>query len=102
MINSMLQKMGIQAGAGAAGAAESSTELAKVTANQVSEAIGTAVAVVGYVYVAYQVAMLVIQTIYKCEEKEFELATNRALRQCHYVGSYCKSKVLGACIEKTL
>lgn len=100
MINSMLQKMGIQAGAGAAGAAESSTELAKVTANQVSEAIGTAVAVVGYVYVAYQVAMLVIQTIYKCEEKEFELASNRALRQCHYVGSYCKSKVLGACIEK--
>src|SRR5699024_745405 len=39
MINSMLQKMGIQAGAGAAGAAESSAELAKVTANQVSEAI---------------------------------------------------------------
>lgn len=100
MINTMLQKMGIQAGAGAAGAAESSAELAKVTANQVSEAIGTAVAVVGYVYVAYQVAMLVIQTIYKCEEKEFELASNRALRQCHYVGSYCKSKVLGACIEK--
>ncbi|MDV5555431.1 conjugal transfer protein TraN [Enterobacter hormaechei] len=24
----------------------------------------------------------------------------RALKNCTYVGSYCKSKVLGACIEK--
>ena len=70
------------------------------TAGMLAETLGTIVSVVGYVYLAYQVAMLVIQTVYKCETKEFELASNKALRQCHYVGSYCKSKVLGACIEK--
>lgn len=98
-IAEMIKKMGIQTGTNVA-TQEALNEAAQKTAQQVTEALGTAVAVVGYVYVAYQVAMLVIQTIYKCEEKEFELASNRALRQCHYVGSYCKSKVLGACIEK--
>ena len=44
--------------------------------------------------------MMVIQTVYKCEQQEYELASNRAMRQCHYIGSYCKSKVLGACMEK--
>ena len=98
-IAEMIKKMGIQTGTNVA-TQEALNEAAQKTTQQVTEALGTAVAVVGYVYVAYQVAMLVIQTIYKCEEKEFELASNRALRQCHYVGSYCKSKVLGACIEK--
>lgn len=29
-----------------------------------------------------------------------EIQTQRAIKQCHYVGSYCKKKTLGACIEK--
>ncbi|MDF5446992.1 conjugal transfer protein TraN, partial [Vibrio parahaemolyticus] len=37
---------------------------------------------------------------YKCEEEEFTMNAKRALKNCTYVGSYCKSKVLGACIEK--
>jgi hypothetical protein len=35
-----------------------------------------------------------------CEEDEFELGVKRELKSCHYVGSYCKSKVLTACIER--
>ncbi|MDF4961936.1 conjugal transfer protein TraN, partial [Vibrio parahaemolyticus] len=31
---------------------------------------------------------------------EFTMNAKRALKNCTYVGSYCKSKVLGACIEK--
>lgn len=101
MVQSMLEKMGVQGSlGGAAGGGAGSAAANEAAGEAVAEAIGTAVAVVGYIYVAYQVAMLVIQTVYKCEESEFELASNRALRQCHYVGSYCKSKTLGVCIEK--
>lgn len=51
-------------------------------------------------YTAYVVAMMVIQIVWECEDKEFELNAKRALNSCHQVGSYCKTKVLGACIEK--
>ncbi|MBM5276756.1 conjugal transfer mating pair stabilization protein TraN [Vibrio parahaemolyticus] len=51
-------------------------------------------------YTAYVVAMMIIQIVWKCEEEEFELNAKRALNSCTKVGSYCKSKVLGACIEK--
>ncbi|HEC1436580.1 conjugal transfer mating pair stabilization protein TraN [Klebsiella pneumoniae] len=52
------------------------------------------------IYTVYVVAMVMIQMIYKCEEEEFTMNAKRALKNCTYVGSYCKSKVLGACIEK--
>lgn len=52
------------------------------------------------IYTAYVVTMVMIQMIYKCEEDEFTMNAKRALKNCSYVGSYCKSKVLGACIEK--
>lgn len=107
MVEKLLVKMGVQGGAGGAAAGAGAgqtgsmaTDAAKEMASSVVGNLGTAVTVVGYVYMAYQVAMMVIQTIYRCEKSEFELASNRALRQCHYVGSYCKSKVLGTCIEK--
>ncbi|HCJ7277506.1 TPA: conjugal transfer mating pair stabilization protein TraN [Vibrio cholerae] len=52
------------------------------------------------IYTVYVVAMVMIQMIYKCEEDEFTMNAKRALKNCSYVGAYCKSKVLGACIEK--
>lgn len=52
------------------------------------------------VYAIYQIAMLVIQLMFPCTEEEYELSSKRALRACHSVGSYCKTEVLGACIEK--
>lgn len=64
---------------------------------------GTAGAVLGTVmtaYMIYTVAIILVQLIWKCEEKEFEMNAKRALKSCHYVGSYCKSKFLGACVEK--
>lgn len=51
-------------------------------------------------YQIYVVTMLVIQLIWKCEEEEFEMNAKRQLKSAHYVGSYCKTEVLGACIEK--
>ncbi|EOX1519403.1 conjugal transfer mating pair stabilization protein TraN [Vibrio cholerae] len=52
------------------------------------------------IYTVYVVAMVMIQMIYKCEEDEFTMNAKRALKNCTYVGSYCKTKVLGACIEE--
>lgn len=52
------------------------------------------------IYTIYVVAMLLVQIIWKCEEKEFTMNAQRVLKNCTYVGSYCKNKVLGKCIEE--
>ena len=48
----------------------------------------------------YQIVMILIQIIWACEQKEFELQAKREIKTCTHVGSYCASKVLGSCIEK--
>lgn len=73
---------GMLSGSGAAGAA-----------GQVLSAVGT-------IFMYYQLAVLLIQIVWKCEKEELELNTNRELRQCHRVGSYCASEALGACVEE--
>jgi len=103
MLATVIDKMGITGSmAETAGSTASSQASAAATeaAQGIVNAIGTAVAVVGYIYAAYCAAMMIIQAVWKCTNDEYELASNRALKQCHYVGSYCKKKVLGACIEK--
>lgn len=52
------------------------------------------------IYTIYVVTMIMIQIIWKCEEDEFTMNAQRALDNCTYVGSYCKTKVLGQCIEE--
>jgi conjugal transfer mating pair stabilization protein TraN len=62
--------------------------------------LGTAMAWAMYAYLIYTVAVILIQLIWTCEQEEFELGAKRELRACHRVGGYCKSKVLGVCVEK--
>lgn len=52
------------------------------------------------IYTIYQIANLIVNIIWKCSKKELELGAQRQLRSCSKVGTYCKKKVLGACIEK--
>lgn len=77
-----------QQGAGANGGIGLSSQAAAV------------VNVVGFIYTAYVITDLMINIIWECEEKEFELGAKKETRQCTYVGSYCASKTLGACVEK--
>lgn len=56
--------------------------------------------IIGWVYMAYVIADLLVNIIWECEEKEFELGAKKETRQCHFVGSYCASEVLGSCVEK--
>lgn len=53
-----------------------------------------------YAYMAYQVAVILIQIIWACEEEEFELGAQVALKSCHYLGSYCADDTPFGCIEK--
>ena len=62
--------------------------------------LGSVMAWAMYAYTIYTVAMILIKIIWTCEKKEFELGAKRELKACHNVGGYCKSKVLGWCIEK--
>ncbi|WP_419243515.1 conjugal transfer protein TraN [Photobacterium leiognathi] len=64
------------------------------------QAAGQALMYVYYVYLAYVVFTLLVNIVYACTEEEMDLATKRDLLSTHYLGSYCKTKVLGACIEK--
>ena len=99
----ILSKIGIDA----TGGATSITAETPVFQNALNSAfgsagsaIGSAISVVGWVYLAYQVADIMIQLIYKCEQEEYEMLSKKQAKNCHYVGSYCKDKKLGICIVK--
>ncbi len=49
---------------------------------------------------AIAIATQIVMEFLACEQEEQVLAMRKAQNLCHYVGSYCSKKVLGACIEK--
>ena len=89
----MQDLMGEAAGAAAHKAATEMVEKASAYAS-------TALTVVSWVYTAYVVANMIVQVVYECTEDEYNTVSQNELKNCHYVGSYCKKKVLGTCIEK--
>ncbi|TCV62826.1 conjugal transfer protein TraN [Pseudomonas fluorescens] len=56
--------------------------------------------VVMIAYMIYQIANILVNIIWECEPKEFELGAKKETKVCHYVGSYCASKTPFGCIEK--
>ena len=62
--------------------------------------VGTAMSWLMTAYTVYTVAVLLAQILWECEPEEFELGAKRELRSCHALGSYCNSRVAGACIER--
>ena len=81
-------------------AAGQAAETAGQLVEAASEWAGTALGVVSWVYTAYVVANLIVQTVYECTEAEFNTVSQNELKNCHYVGSFCNKKALGTCIEK--
>ena len=100
----ILKSVGIDIGGSAGAGATESTMFQNALNSQfgaeVGGYIGSAISFVGWVYLAYQVANLVIQLVYKCEQEEYETVSKNETKNCHYVGSYCSSKKLGICIVK--
>lgn len=106
-MGAMLKELGYEglvqgaSGTAAGTAAEKvGEEGAKTMAQSMGSTVGSIIAVVGWVYLAYQVAMLIIQMIYKCTKDEMQLMVEVQLKKCSYLGSYCDQKVLGMCIVK--
>lgn len=90
--------------AGADGAAvvgaEKLAESAAEDAGKMMTQMGNVMSTMMTVYTVYVVTMVMIQLIWACEKEEFEMNAKRQLKSCTFVGSYCKSKVAGLCIEK--
>lgn len=87
-------------------ATEATAKNAAINA-QTNAAIGAAMeyaaaimTVVAWIYLAYCIADMVISLVYACEDKEIELQAKMDQKVCHYVGSYCKKKILKACLVK--
>lgn len=74
---------------------------AEEQAASIVEGLGTALSVVGYVYMVYQIACIASQMIFKCKEDQLALAASKELGNCSYVGQYCSNKVLHSCLQKT-
>ena len=72
-------------------------ELVTIEFNPVVQNI---ISTVMWVYTIYAITKLVVELAFPCEEEEYELSARRHTRVCHYNGSYCKTEVLGTCIEK--
>ena len=99
MLGEILEKTGLSGVIGGSGGAGVTTSGA-VAAEGMAAYAAAAFAVVSWLYLAYQVANLVVMLVYKCEEEEYELNSKRDAKNCHYVGSYCEDKLLGICILK--
>lgn len=93
MLTNLFEEMGLPVG-------EMMGSTAADAASAIVENAAMVFSVVSWVYTAYVVANLVIQIIYSCETEEYEMISQKQLGNCHKVGSYCKSKVLGMCVEK--
>jgi len=99
-ISNGLQSTGMGSGAAAGVADQVGKEAADKAASEIMANIGNAASTIMTIYTVYVVTMMLIQIIWACEQEEFEMNAKRQLKSCHYVGSYCKTKVVGACIEK--
>lgn len=120
-IQKMVQKVavsileGIGGVAGKVGA-DSAKQAAKELADKISDkaidegaqqagseflsTVGSAVSIVGTVYMIYSMVDMALKMIFKCDKDDFMTASNRALKKCTEVGSTCKIKVLGKCVDR--
>jgi len=93
--NSLFSVVGSNGSAFVGGAAQGPLQLGGGAA-----LVGTALSWIMTAYTIYQIVMILIQLIWSCEKKEFELNAKRQLKNCTSVGSYCETKILGICLEK--
>lgn len=71
-----------------------------ITQAVLGEAVAAFLGVVMMIYAIYQIANLIVNIIWKCSKEELDLGVQRQMKNCSKIGTYCKSKFLGMCIEK--
>ena len=103
VMQTIFKEFGLQDSIIQGGVTEGGQQLGETVTTEASSMLssfGTVMTVVGYVYMAYVIANMIVQVVYECTEDEYALVAQRDQKNCHYIGSYCKSKVMGTCIEK--
>ncbi|WP_165678352.1 conjugal transfer protein TraN [Metapseudomonas otitidis] len=90
---------------GATGAEYASTNAATGTTTTAGNAtfapmLGAALSIIMWAYIIYQIANILVQIIWECEEEEFMLGAKKETKVCHFLGSYCASKSPFGCVEK--
>lgn len=96
LIFSAAEEVGLDA-AGQAAAGEGAESFSQQLLGEAGASfLGTAMTA----YQIYVATMIAIQLIWRCEESEFELNVKRELKSCRHIGTYCKTRVLGYCIER--
>lgn len=101
LFNNIASELGFGGvGSGGASAAVGEAGQAGATEGAATGALGSVIAFVGWVYFAYQVANLIVNLVYACEDIEYETVAKRDQKNCHFVGSWCDQKVLGMCTVK--
>ena len=83
------------------GGGEAGSWSSQEAASAAVENLSSALSVVGYVYMVYQISCMVSAMIFKCTPDQLELAASRSLKNCSYVGQYCQRKVLGRCVARS-
>lgn len=96
--NALFQAGGTAAGSESVAAVGSDGALASSV--ELSSTLTSAISVVGYAYMAYQVANILVNIIWACTADEFKLAVKKETKLATFIDSWCQSKVLGQCIEK--
>lgn len=71
-----------------------------VALNTSGSMIASAISVIGWIYMAYQITNILVQIIWPCTEDEFKLESNKQLKMCHFIGSKSK-KALGVTVSVT-
>ena len=83
---------------GAAVAADGTLATGTVQVGGYAAVVGGVLYWVGIAYAVYQIAMILAQIIWACEEEELELAVRRELKQCTNLGSYCDTDTIAGCL----
>lgn len=65
-----------------------------------TSAAGQTVIMINPAMLAVAIAMYLLTQWLACDSEEQKIAIRKKAGVCHFVGSYCSSKVLGACVAK--
>ena len=103
LFSKIAENLGLGQAAGSAGATAGADAAANTAANAGAEmmaGLATVMSAVAIAYLVYQIADLVINMVYACEDIEYETISKNDTKCCHRVGTWCDQKVLGMCTVK--
>lgn len=94
-------RLGAEGAAAGGTAGEAGGQAGEAASDAIVEGASSALAVVGYVYMIYQISCMISSMLFRCDASQLQLAAQRSLKNCSYVGEYCSRKALKICVSRT-